>query len=135
MNHVKVTNSSNVDTIGYDEQTQTLEVRYLGKTPGLGSLYSYQPVPVVLHMQLMAAHSKGQYLSKHVKNNPNFKCVRVDESIKINNDPSAVDKLEVTWNSRSEEKRVRTLRGDQKPLEPRPPKNVGHGVVDDERLK
>src|SRR5208282_1172340 len=130
MNHVKVTNSSNVYSIGYDSSTQILEVRYLSGTEP-GPLYRYENVPVVLHMQLSAAHSKGQYLSKHVKKNPAFKCTQVVEM--------PIDQIEKVvveqFASRSEEKRVRTLRGDPKPLEPRSPKNVGYGVVDNERIK
>ena len=130
MNHIKVSNSSNVDTIGYDEQTQTLEVRYLanGVAAGLGPLYSYSPVPVVLHMQLMAAHSKGQYLSKHVKKNLAFKCTLVDEAKQHKKyeidpyfGPSGNVPLEPYLGT--------------KQTKPRPPKNVGHGVVDDDKLK
>ena len=85
MKYVKIESSSNVDAIGYDEQTQTLEVRYLGKG-GIGPLYRYEQVPAVLHMQLMAAHSKGQYLAQHVKKNPNFKCTLITESAQAQGD-------------------------------------------------
>jgi len=67
--------SSNIASIGYDEQTQTMEIRFT-----TSQLYQYEHVPVVLHMQLMAAHSKGQYFSRNIKNNPAFPCKLVKET-------------------------------------------------------
>jgi|SRR5208282_5556090 len=129
MNHVKVTNSSNVYSIGYDSSTQILEVRYLSGTEP-GPLYRYENVPVVLHMQLSAAHSKGQYLSKHVKKNPAFKCTLVDELKGV----AFVDDAD-EQQFRFHAEPVIARENAQKAIQPRPPKNVGHGVVDDERLK
>ena len=106
MKHQEV-KSSNIATIGYDGPTQILEVRF--KT---GLLYRYEHVPVVLHLQLMSAHSKGQYFSKHVRNNTNFPCSLVKE-----------------------EKQVELKEPESKERKPYPPKNVGFGIVNIEKLK
>lgn len=54
--------SSNIATIGYDEQSETLEVEFLD-----GSVYQYFNVPSEIHEGLMAASSHGSYLNTHVK--------------------------------------------------------------------
>ena len=55
--------SSNVGSIGYDMQTQTLEVEFLG-----GWVYQYYGVPEFLHQEIMQASSKGQFLNQYIKN-------------------------------------------------------------------
>lgn len=55
-------NSSNIDSIGYDENTQTLRVRFLN-----GSLYEYRNVPLMEFEQLKQAPSKGSYLNRNIK--------------------------------------------------------------------
>ena len=55
--------SSNVVAIGYDTQTQTLEVEFMS-----GWVYQYYGVPEVLHQQIMQASSKGQFLHQYIKN-------------------------------------------------------------------
>jgi len=54
--------SSNVESIGYDENTESLFIRFLN-----GTLYEYKNVPKVIHEQLMAAPSIGSYLHRNVK--------------------------------------------------------------------
>lgn len=107
MNMVKIDNSSNIAEIGYDGASQTLHIRFLS-----GGLYQYDQVPVVLHMQLMAAKSKGHYLSKHVKNNPNFPCRKLDEVFEYEKE------TEVLVRATSVE----------------PQHNIGHGIVDTSKL-
>lgn len=61
MNRTPV-NSSNITSVGYDPATMTLEVEFSG-----GALYQYFDVPEVVHEELMAAESKGTYLSAQIK--------------------------------------------------------------------
>ncbi len=55
--------SSNVRTIGYDEQTQTLEVEFVS-----GWVYQYYGVPQHMYEQMMQASSKGKFLNLYIKN-------------------------------------------------------------------
>ena len=55
--------SSNVDSIGYDNTTQTLYVRYLD-----GSEYGYYGVPEYIYQDLLTTSSVGSYLHVYVKN-------------------------------------------------------------------
>ena len=55
--------SSNVNSIGYDADTQTLEVEFKN-----GAIYHYFGVPEYEHDGLMSADSKGKYLHSHIKN-------------------------------------------------------------------
>ncbi len=56
--------SSNVDSIGYDADTQTLRVRFNN-----GSVYEYRNVGVVEFEQLRTASSVGSYLNRNIKGN------------------------------------------------------------------
>lgn len=56
--------SSNVESIGYDEATQTLRVRFLN-----GSEYDYKNVPIMEFEQLNNAQSVGSYLNRNIKGN------------------------------------------------------------------
>ena len=55
--------SSNISSIGYDADSETLEVEFTN-----GSIYQYFNVPSGLNDQLMAAPSKGQFLNVYIKN-------------------------------------------------------------------
>ena len=55
--------SSNIKAIGYDPQTETLEVEFHS-----GSIYQYYGVPDHLHGQIMQAPSKGKFLHIYIKN-------------------------------------------------------------------
>jgi len=54
--------SSNVASVGYDPDTQTLEVEF-----NSGSIYEYYNVPKDVHEGLMNAPSHGQYLNARIK--------------------------------------------------------------------
>ena len=54
--------SSNLRSIGYDADTQTLEVEFHN-----GSIYQYDDVPEKVHRGLMQAASKGSYLNQHIR--------------------------------------------------------------------
>lgn len=61
MNRQPVT-SSNIASIGYDVDSQTLEIEFLN-----GGLYQYFDVPQYVHQELMNASSHGQYLAQNIK--------------------------------------------------------------------
>ncbi len=55
--------SSNIASIGYDPENETLEIEFTN-----GSIYQYFNVSAGLREQLMAAPSKGQFLNTYIKN-------------------------------------------------------------------
>ena len=55
--------SSNIDSIGYDEQNQEVYVRFLNN-----SLYVYKGVPEHEFRNLLKAPSHGSYLHRNFKN-------------------------------------------------------------------
>lgn len=55
--------SSNIESIGYDEQNQEVYVRFLNN-----SLYVYKGVPEHEYQNLMDAPSQGSYLNRNYKN-------------------------------------------------------------------
>ena len=59
--------SSNVASIGYDENTQTLEVEFLNR-----SIYQYFNVPASIYDEFMKASSKGKFLHYQIKNSYPF---------------------------------------------------------------
>jgi hypothetical protein len=54
--------SSNIASIGYDADSQTLEIEFLN-----GGVYQYFDVPTYVHEELMNASSHGQYLAQNIK--------------------------------------------------------------------
>ncbi|OZG75391.1 KTSC domain-containing protein [Hahella sp. CCB-MM4] len=54
--------SSNIASIGYDPDTETLEIEFLD-----GSVYQYYNVPNYEHDGLMSANSHGGYLAANIK--------------------------------------------------------------------
>jgi len=63
----KPVSSSNVAAIGYDVETEILEVEFLS-----GSVYEYRNVPQVVYEQLMNTSSIGSFISKELKNHYPF---------------------------------------------------------------
>ncbi|GAA4178541.1 KTSC domain-containing protein [Sphingobacterium ginsenosidimutans] len=61
MNRQPVT-SSNIASIGYDANSQTLEIEFLN-----GGIYQYFDIPQHIYDGLMSADSHGQYLAQNVK--------------------------------------------------------------------
>ncbi|BBZ67298.1 KTSC domain-containing protein [Mycolicibacterium insubricum] len=55
--------SSNLNSVGYDEASMTLEVEFKD-----GSLYQYFDVPGSMHQGLMGASSVGQYFTQNIRN-------------------------------------------------------------------
>lgn len=55
--------SSNIESIGYDEQNEQVYIRFLN-----GSLYVYKGVPLREFEDLLNAPSLGSYLHRNYKN-------------------------------------------------------------------
>jgi hypothetical protein len=64
--------SSSLASVGYDREISTLEVEFRN-----GGCYQYFAVPQRVFEQLMAAPSKGAYVTEHIK--ARFPFRRVDE--------------------------------------------------------
>jgi len=62
--------SSHIDSIGYNEDNLTLEVKFLD-----WSIYQYFPVPSSQHFSIMNASSHGKYLIDNII--PNYKSRRL----------------------------------------------------------
>lgn len=54
--------SSNIESIGYDESSQELHVRFLS-----GGYYIYQQVPSYVFDDFINAPSKGSFLNREIK--------------------------------------------------------------------
>jgi hypothetical protein len=54
--------SSNLESAGYDENSQTLEVEFKN-----GTLYQYFDVPESIYAGLITAESPGGYLAQSIK--------------------------------------------------------------------
>lgn len=55
--------SSTVEAIGHDPETNTLHVQF----KGTDETYRYSNVSTEKHRELMASPSKGRHLAKHIK--------------------------------------------------------------------
>ena len=54
--------SSNVSSIGYDRDADTLEIEFMN-----GWVYQYYGVPEHLYDEVMRAPSKGQFVSQYIR--------------------------------------------------------------------
>lgn len=67
MQRTKVT-SSQIDSIGYDPLTSTLEIQFVSRKPGQpGGVYSYSGVPQSVYENLMKTESVGMYFGSNIK--------------------------------------------------------------------
>ncbi len=70
--------SSQIDAIGHDAATNTLAIRFLGKT-GPGSTYHYANVTAEDFAAFKGAESVGSHFYKHIKPFPDrFPYTRID---------------------------------------------------------
>jgi hypothetical protein len=60
--HRQPVQSSNLKSVGYDPATRTLEIEFHD-----GDVYLYYNVPPVVHRDLLAASSVGQYFDYFIK--------------------------------------------------------------------
>lgn len=63
----KKVNSSNINSIGYDQIHNILEVEFSS-----GDIYKYLNVPQNVYILLMSSSSHGSYFADHIKNKFNF---------------------------------------------------------------
>lgn len=63
--------SSNINSIGYDKQSSTLEVEFSSS-----EIYQYFDVPEHLYSNLMNAPSKGQFLNDFIKYSYRYQKIR-----------------------------------------------------------
>ncbi len=66
MNRIPIT-SSTIASIGFDEDSSTLEIEFLS-----GSVYQYFDVPFSIYNGLLEADSKGQYMNQFIKGQYRF---------------------------------------------------------------
>ena len=69
MNRIPV-NSSNIRSIGYDQQSGVLEVEFSS-----ADVYQYFNVPEYLYQQFLNASSHGQFLNEHIRYNYRYQKV------------------------------------------------------------
>lgn len=64
--------SSQINSIGYDEETETLEVEFLNDS----SIWTYHPVPKTTYQALMAADSIGAYFYANIRKDSSITAIR-----------------------------------------------------------
>jgi len=64
----KTVKSSNLASIGYDEENNILEIEF-----NHGGIYQYLKVPLDVYEELMNAHSHGTYFSANIRTNTSYK--------------------------------------------------------------
>ena len=64
-------NSTNIDSVGYNADTQTLIVKFKGS----GQVYEYLNVPQTLYEGLLTAESKGKYINDNIRSQFNYRRV------------------------------------------------------------
>lgn len=66
MERVKVS-SSNLESIGFDQHTNTMEIEFSRTKKGPGSVYQYHNVPAEVWHGLLRSPSKGGYFHKEIR--------------------------------------------------------------------
>lgn len=64
-------NSTNIDSVGYNADTQTLTVKFKVS----GQTYEYLNVPQTLYEGLLTAESKGKYINDNIRSQFNYRRV------------------------------------------------------------
>lgn len=70
MNYIRV-RSSNIEAVGYEEDSRTLGVRFQG-----GGEYYYSGVPQNVYDGLVSASSVGRYFDRYVKK-AGYRCRKI----------------------------------------------------------
>ncbi len=63
--------SSDLHSVGYDEDTQTLEIEF-----NSGGIYEYYNVPQNIYEGLINAPSYGKFFHRYIKGNYNFRKIQ-----------------------------------------------------------
>jgi len=61
---MEAVSSSTIESIGFDNNTRVLAVKFKGKRP---RVYTYHGVTLELFRQFLLAPSKGKFLDQHIK--------------------------------------------------------------------
>lgn len=64
--------SSNLSSVGYDEETKTLEIEFYD-----GAVWQYAPVTREGYTDFINAPSLGSYFARHIKNNENLEKTKI----------------------------------------------------------
>lgn len=81
MNRIKV-KSSQVESVGYDPETQILEIEFKARKEGEpGSVYRYHDFSAADWTEFRQQESIGSYLNRHIK--PNFRCSKVEPEVQV----------------------------------------------------
>ncbi len=64
-------NSSNLQSVGYDPTSNTLEIEFRTK-----SLYQYLDVPASIYQELMVASSHGRYFNQQIRDQYQYIIIR-----------------------------------------------------------
>lgn len=64
--------SSNIHSVGYDDKTKTLRVKFLN-----GNIYDYSPVEPQRYKAMKVAESVGSFFFKYIKSNASLKVVKL----------------------------------------------------------
>jgi Leucine-rich repeat (LRR) protein len=65
--------SSNIEAVGYDSESQTLRVTFNNQKS-----YDYLGVSEKLHLGLLDSKSKGSYFHTHIR--PHHRCQKVEQA-------------------------------------------------------
>lgn len=71
--------SSQIHSIGHDQATNTLAIRFKGKA-GPGSLYHYPNFTVEQFAAFQAAESKGKHFGAHIRGNAKHPHSKIKET-------------------------------------------------------
>ncbi len=64
--------SSNIDSVGYDDATQTLRIKFLN-----GGQYEYTPVEPSRYKAMKVAKSVGSFFFTYIKSNASLKVTKL----------------------------------------------------------
>jgi len=91
--------SSNIESIGYDEESKTLIVEFKS-----GSTYSYIGVPSIVFKKMLESDSKGKFL------NNNIKPVFLATKLKLSEESEEIEKVVEQKQSLVQEDKVEELK-------------------------
>ena len=66
MDRVEIHGSSNISSVGFNPQNNTLEIGFRRKAGG-ESVYAYSGVPIEVWHDLLQAASRGGFFASHIK--------------------------------------------------------------------
>jgi len=91
--------SSNIESIGYDEESKTLIVEFKS-----GSTYSYIGVPSIVFKKMLESDSKGRFLNNNIK--PTFLATK----LKLSEESEEIEKVVEQKQSLVQEDKVEELK-------------------------